>query len=80
MIVPQEGVGFRRIDTLTRGFGFPVGLVTLLDEIGIDVAFHVQKTVRKISSSRLDGGTEKVLISMLEKGFKGTRAWQSYED
>lgn len=65
---------------MTRGFGFPMGMVTLLDEIGIDVAFHVQETVRKIYSSRLGGGNEKVLISMLEKGFKGTRAWQSYED
>ncbi|KRY08048.1 Trifunctional enzyme subunit alpha, mitochondrial [Trichinella patagoniensis] len=39
----QEGVSPEELNDLCIGFGFPVGFVTLVDEVGIDVALHIAK-------------------------------------
>lgn len=37
----EEGSNIEEIDTALTDFGFPVGPITLMDEVGIDVGIHV---------------------------------------
>eukprot|EP01134_Creolimax_fragrantissima_P002704 CFRG2704T1 len=41
MVLMVEGNNFTKIDKLMQSYGFPVGPVTLFDEVGIDVGCHV---------------------------------------
>lgn len=73
MRLMEEGADIRSIDTAMRQFGYPVGPVTLVDELGIDVAAHVARgEVRKLFEARglkaSDGYTR-----LFEKGFKGRK-------
>ncbi|MBX7184313.1 MAG: enoyl-CoA hydratase/isomerase family protein [Vicinamibacteria bacterium] len=50
----EEGVSVEAIDKAMRDFGFPVGPITLLDEVGIDVGAKVQKILHHAFGARMD--------------------------
>ncbi len=70
----QEGVEPKRLDKLSKGSGFPVGIATLLDEVGIDVAAHISKNSQADFGERFAGGKPEMLQAMVEKGFKGRKS------
>ncbi|XP_028995186.1 hydroxyacyl-CoA dehydrogenase trifunctional multienzyme complex subunit alpha b [Betta splendens] len=72
--VLQEGVDPKKLDELSTGFGFPVGIAALVDEVGIDVAAHVATDLGAAFGERLGGGNVEFLRTMVELGFKGRKS------
>ena len=54
-----EGVDYENADKLFTRFGMPMGPYTLLDEVGIDVGFHVAETLHASFGDRM--ATAKIL-------------------
>merc|ERR1719158_307139 len=51
----QEGVDPKKLDKLSKGSGFPVGIATLIDEVGIDVAAHVAEVLKGLVDANMCG-------------------------
>ncbi len=51
-----------------------MGIATLLDEVGIDVAAHVAENSQSVFGERFKGGNPEMLKTMVEKGMKGRKS------
>ncbi len=70
-LMVAEGVPIERIDRAATGWGFPVGPIALLDEIGLDVAHKAAETMRGAFGERMKGGN--TLDRMLAAGRLGRK-------
>lgn len=66
----SEGATIEQIDKAMMAFGYPIGPVVLMDEIGLDVAAHVGNDLGKLFKAR---GFEPVnaIEKMVKAGYKG---------
>lgn len=59
-----EGASVEQIDRVVSGWGWPVGPMALLDEVGIDIAFHAGQVMTEYSGERAD--TSPIFERMIE--------------
>lgn len=74
----QEGVDPQRLDSLVKKWGLPVGPITLADEVGVDIAAHVNETLSSALGTRMEGGNPKIFEDMIEKGFLGKKSGKGF--
>jgi 3-hydroxyacyl-CoA dehydrogenase / enoyl-CoA hydratase / 3-hydroxybutyryl-CoA epimerase len=68
----QEGVRMEDIDRAMTGWGFPVGPVTLYDEVGLDVAQKAGKIMAAAFADRM-GNPPTVLDKLVDDGRLGRK-------
>lgn len=77
----SEGVSILKIDKSLMEFGFPVGPITLIDEVGIDVGMHVLETMQRAFPDRMStpAGLQAVADSG-RLGRKNNKGFYIYEN
>lgn len=75
----EEGAQIDAVDKALESFGFPVGPLRLIDEIGIDVAAHVASDLGPMFKQR-GGKTSSGSALMLEAGLKGRKTKLGFYD
>lgn len=67
----EEGVAVETIDRAMTDFGFPVGPITLMDEVGIDVGAKVAKVLYEAFGERM--APPASMIRVVEDGRQGRK-------
>lgn len=80
MMLLHERAEIDQIDEVMRKFGFPVGPLKLLDEVGIEVAAHVSEDLREFFSDRGFPNDNRLQLLLKEDyhGRKNGRGFYQY--
>lgn len=76
--IGQEGIDFHEFDQIMKEFGFPVGPITLLDEVGLDVGAHVADDLAPFFEKRFGKQDTTVLHQMVDAGFSGRKSGKGF--
>ena len=72
VVLLEEGAKIEDLDRVLKDFGYPVGPVALMDEVGIDVGAHVAADLGAAFAER-GLGSSNALPKMYESGFEGRK-------
>ncbi|MGA7616980.1 MAG: 3-hydroxyacyl-CoA dehydrogenase NAD-binding domain-containing protein [Thermoanaerobaculia bacterium] len=72
VLLLEEGASIEAIDRAMRGFGFPVGPIALIDEVGIGVGAHVSRNLGQAFAARGLSGSD-LLSRMHSAGYEGRK-------
>ena len=73
MALLQQGVSVDNLEKAILSYGFPVGPITLLDEVGVDVAMHVQETLSADLGVRCGGADTGALKDLVDADILGRK-------
>lgn len=73
LLMADEGVSLEAIDKALSKKGFPVGPITLLDQVGLDIAAHVTETSRRIVAGRPGFEICEAVVKMAAAGRLGKK-------
>jgi len=82
LLMLEEGASIEQLDKTMKQFGFPVGPVALLDEVGIDVGAHVADVLSETFEER-GAKTSKKAQELVDAGYKGRKnkkGFYNYDD
>jgi 3-hydroxyacyl-CoA dehydrogenase/enoyl-CoA hydratase/3-hydroxybutyryl-CoA epimerase len=71
-----EGASIDEIDRALTGWGWPVGAMALLDEVGLDVAQHAAETLVESLGERLS--PPEAFARLIEDGRKGRKSGRGF--
>jgi enoyl-CoA hydratase / long-chain 3-hydroxyacyl-CoA dehydrogenase len=74
-----EGVELGRLDSALRSWGFPVGPITLMDEVGLDVGAHIGRDLGAHFGERVGPAQSmRLLEGMVERGLLGRKSGRGF--
>jgi len=77
VLLLEEGARIDDVDRAMKDFGYPVGPLALLDEVGIDVGAHVAEHLGRAFAHRgLEGST--AMPHMIEAGLAGRKSGKGF--
>lgn len=77
-IVLLEGVSIPKLDDAMLHFGFPVGPIKLIDEIGVDVASHVGTSIGQALGKRIASQDPALLSGFLAQKWLGRKTGKGF--
>lgn len=80
LFILEEGESIAHIDEALLNFGMPMGAFILLDEIGLDIGFHVAEILHKAFGERMaPAGLMKIIVDSGRLGKKNQKGYYRYE-
>lgn len=76
--VALEGMSFQDLDRVMKDFGFPVGPISLIDEVGVDVAIHVADSLGKAFGERASSANASLLKEIAEDDGLGRKSSKGF--
>jgi 3-hydroxyacyl-CoA dehydrogenase/enoyl-CoA hydratase/3-hydroxybutyryl-CoA epimerase len=73
-----QGAGIDQIDGVLTKWGWPVGPLALLDEVGIDIAHHAGDVMRQYAGERAEASP--VFEKMIDAGRRGRKGGKGFYD
>ena len=73
LLMLDEGIAIEAIDRSLKKKGFPVGPISLLDEVGLDIAAHVTESSKKNIAGKKGFEISEAVTKMNASGRKGRK-------
>lgn len=73
LLMIEEGLPMEMVDRALKKKGFPVGPITLFDQVGLDIAAHVTDSSKKMVEGREGFVISEGILKMYEAGKRGRK-------